>query len=683
MMATMYDASLDEIYPLNWNLEFFQLEYKNYGIQEINFYTKFSEKLVKIDLNPLYFEKENSMELCMMRNMAPPPPPPPACSNNVWKEIFIGDEQSINLRTDFRETVFFKSQLKSNNNGEFDIKFTIPESLTKWKMLGFVHTKDLKYGFVEKNLITQKQLMVVPNIPRFFRENDTIVFPVKINNLSSKNLNGTAKIKFYNQETGKEILIFDRKETASKLFKIEANNNILITYKLIIPSGISEITYKITAQAGNLSDGEQKTIPVLPNKILITESIPISIRKNETQNINFEKLTTYNKSSNYKPYRLVLELSSNPVWYCIQSLPYLTEFPHECAEQTFSRLYANSIASNVMNKIPNIRRTIDNWKGNKESLLSNLEKNQELKTVFLQETPWITEAKNESEQKKNLLLLFDINRLSKETKSSFEKLKSLQTASGGWAWFGGMKANRFISQHILAGFGHLRKLNVLVTETKEVKQMINSGIYFIDKSISEQYKANRKTMFTNNSLTYEAIHYLYARSFYLDKPIPKYSIPAFIYYKKQLKENWKNLNIYAQGMTALALYRFGEKETADAIVKSLREKSTNNKQNGMFWKENEAGFYWYNSEIETQTMMIEVFSEIEKDSKTVENMIVWLLKQKQTTDWKSTKATTEVVYALLLQGSKLFTENKDCKIKVGSNLISTNDLNNNIEEGTR
>jgi hypothetical protein len=601
------------------------------------------------------------------------------------------DFSNVQIRTNFNETAFFYPHLQTNEEGEVIVKFKIPESLTTWKMMGFAHTKDVKYGSVGNELKTQKDLMVLPNDPRFFRQNDEIVFPVKISNLSKDNLKGTARLELFDAITMKPIEgIFSKKEVVDKNFEVNAGGNIVVKWTLNIPDNISAVTYKVMAKSGNFSDGEQKPLPVLTNRMLVTESLPLPIRGKQTKDYELTKLVKSKKSASLKNFKLTLEFSSNPAWYAIQALPYIMEYPYECNEQTFSRLYANTIASFIANSNPKVKRVFDSWKDTpgSESFLSNLEKNQELKSVLLEETPWVFNATNEQERKKRVGLLFDLNRMSDELGRARTKLIKGQSSNGGWPWFDGMPESRYITQHIVNGFGHLDHLGIkTVREDDKIWNMLTKAIDYLDDRIVDDYewlkKNYKKEELEKNQLSYTAIHYLYGRSFFRDIAVPKRSKEAYDYYLKQSEKYWLSEDLYAKGMIALYLNRYDKKAIAQDIVKSLREFSTETEEMGMYWKTNIGGYYWYQAPIETQALLIEVFNEVANNQPDVESLKVWLLKQKQTQDWKTTKATTEAIYALLLTGLNWLESDEMVKIKLGDEIIDPKKMDDvKIEAGT-
>ena len=740
MLAGMYDASLDAFRPNAWNLNIWNSYYSNIRWEtNRNFITQNATNL-SIDWNSYVYMPERSYDYLnqfgyyysggrgnyayyedqlsdglvvgnqrMMKSAAPMVSLGMADGDNR-KETEEISEKSIQIeqtttrnsfeekakdkepsqdfgdvkaRSNFNETAFFFPNLTTDEEGNINIKFTIPESLTKWKFMALAHSKDLKTGIITKETVTQKDLMVYPNAPRFFRENDALVFSTKITNLSEKNLNGEAKIVFYDALTNKEITNSILKENATLPFQIEAAKSTSVSWNITIPESYQAITYKVLAKAGNFSDGEEKPVPVLTNRMLVTETLPLPIRGSQSKIYTLDKLKN-NTSTTLKNHKLTLEFTSNPAWYAVQALPYLMEYPYDCAEQTFSKYYANTIATHIANSSPKIQEVFKSWENSSpEAFLSNLEKNQELKAVVLEETPWVLQAKSESERKKRVGLLFNLVKMSKEQNKALSRLQNMQKPSGGWPWFDGMPESRYITQHVASGMGHLDKLGIKdVRQNAKTWQMVQNAVRYLDNEILDDYRNLKrwKTNLNEDNIGSMQIQYLYMRSFFLD--IPFQNKEAYNYYFGQAKKYWTNKSQYMQAMISLAMHRSTETKTATDIIASLKEYSIENEEMGMYWKQN-AGYYWYEAPIETQALFIEAFGEITKDEKSVESMKVWLLKQKQTQDWKTTRATTEACYALLLQGSDWLASEEMVEIKVGNQIIDAkNRPDIKVEAGT-
>lgn len=600
------------------------------------------------------------------------------------------NDAPVQMRKNFNETAFFYPQMLSNEKGEVTIKFTLPDAVTRWKFMAYAHTRDLKSGQLSKEVITQKKIMIQANAPRFFREGDKISFPVKIANTSTENYSGSSEIILSDAISGENITArLLGGNAAIQNFKVDKSKSTSLSWDLTIPEGIGAITYKVIAKAPTAADGEENTAPVLTNRMLVTESMPLPVRGDQVKTFSFEKFINQNNfSTTLRNHKLTLEFTSNPAWYAVQSLPYLMEYPYECAEQTFSRFYANSLASYIANSKPVIKKVFDSWKtSSPDAFYSNLQKNQELKSALLEETPWVLDAKDESESKKRVALLFDLNRMSNELGSAQRKLLQLQCSNGGWAWFAGMPDDEYITMHIVSGFGHLDKLGALkIRNDYAWWNALNRGIRYCDERIDDEYddiKKYYKNYKNEDHLSYNAMQYLYARSFYGDVSMDGRNKEAYNYFIVQAKKYWTGKGRYMQGMLCLALYRNGDKTTANDIIKSLKENAMQSEEMGMYYKENYEGWYWYEAPIEAQSMLIEAFTEVAADTKLADELRIWLLKSKQTQNWKSTKATCEAVYALLLQGTEWLATEPNVEITMGNTLINpATEPDMKVEAGT-
>lgn len=595
--------------------------------------------------------------------------------------------EGVQIRENLQETAFFFPQLVTDEEGNVNFNFTTPEALTKWKLQLLAHTKSLESKTTTLEAVTQKELMVIPNVPRFLREGDQITISSKIANLTDNGLLGKARLELTDAVNGNIITheLLTQTTFAETDFKVEGKGNTEVSWTLRIPEGLQAVQFKVMAKAGNFSDGEQNLLPVLTNRMLVTETLPMWVRSNETKTFTLDKLLN-NRSTSLKNHKLSLEITSNPAWYAVQALPYLMEYPYDCNEQIFSRHYANSLGAHIANSNPRIREVFDQW-ANSDALLSNLEKNQELKSILIQETPWLRDAQSETEQKKRIALLFDLNKLKDDRTATLKKLQQNQMSSGAWAWFKGGRENRFITQHIIAGFGHLDKLtaNTTYKQDREVQQMIQKAVNYLDGEFVNEYEQMKKqaTDINEDHLSYTQLHYLYMRSFFKDLKTTKKVDEIKAYYMGQAQKYWIKKDLYSKGLLSLIAYRNRDTATANKIIKSLEENSILSEELGMYWKANTNSWYWYQAPIETQALMIEAFSEIKKDAKTVDNLKIWLLKNKQTNQWNTTKATTDAVYALLLQGNDWLSVTEAVDVLVGGEKIDPTKLDDvKVEAGT-
>jgi hypothetical protein len=628
-------------------------------------------------------------------NIPPPPPPPASLDGKAEEEKKVNpkpeNQAGVQIRRDFRETAFFYPSIVTDSAGNLDLKFTMPESLTKWKILGLAYTKQLEYGTIEKEIVTHKDLMVFPNSPRFVRQGDTLIFSTKVVNLSEGALNGEAVLELFDALTQKTVsLVISGNQTQT--FTLPAGQSSAFQWTLAIPNdpSLSVLQYRITAKAGNFSDGEEKAFPVLTNRMLVTEALPLPVRGKGSFDFRFEKLLNSVADKSLKNYKLTLEFASNPAWYAVQALSTLDDPKYPDADNIFRSFYANSIASFIANSNPKIKKVFESWKNlTPDALLSNLEKNQQLKSALLQETPWVLEAKDESQRKQRIAILFDLNTMSGRLDENLKKLQRMQAPSGGWPWFDGMPENRYITQEIVTGLGHLDHLGIKnIRNDKDTWNMLNKAIVWLDGEIVKDYNDIKKYYpgkMDENHLGSSEIQYLYARSYYL-KDIPLKGNAdlkaAFQYFQHQSEIYWLQNDLYCQGMIGLALNRLGNKNVPAAILKSLSEKALHSPEMGMYWA-TQSGYEWYQAPVETQALLIEAYDEITADPKPVDEMKIWLLKQKQTQDWKTGRATAEACYALLLRGTDLLAEDPGVKINLGNEVIDPQKLTDTkVEAGT-
>jgi uncharacterized protein YfaS (alpha-2-macroglobulin family) len=737
MVAALYDESLDEFRANTWYASFYNATYARLGWKSVNGFSARELQLYTEKWNPDYERSVQEAYFASLnwfgysfyntrwlarnadsdKRAAPMMAMKSEAANEketqiVFEESVVAygegrlktegpeikdDQQAIKkenlsevkIRKNFNETAFFYPHLQTNEKGEIVISFTIPEALTRWKMLGFAHTQDMKSGYTTNHLVTQKDIMVVPNQPRFFRENDKMKFSVKVSSLVDKELNGQAQLQFFDALTMKPVDALMKNTNGAQNFSLKSRQSTNLEWSIEIPEGVQAIMYRVVAKAGDFSDGEEMVIPVITNRMLVTETLPLPIRGNQTKEFRFEKLLS-NKSNTLRHQRYTLEFTSNPAWYAIQALPYLMEYPYDCVEQTFSKFYANSIASHVANSNPRIKQVFDTWKNiQPDALLSNLEKNQELKSALLEETPWVLQAKDESQRKRMVGVLFDLNRMSNELDRALDKVMKAQQSSGGFSWFPGFPEDRYMTQHIVAGMGHLDVMGVksIRTDNKSWNMVIN-GLLYMDSKMKADYDRlkelarAKQIKLEDNHISYINFHYLYTRSYFTTVEVPASCKEAFDYFIGQAKKYWLSNNLYLQGMACLALNRFGDKAVTGTMIKSFSERALRSEEMGMYWK-NDRGYYWHQAPIETQALMIEVYDEVTADAKSVEDMKVWLLKQKQTTDWKTTKATVEACYALLRRGTDVLANTKMVDIKVGNEVIDpTKRADTKIEAGT-
>jgi hypothetical protein len=737
MVATLYDASLDQYLPHNWPLSFdvFRQEFNQANIQfqniQLNFPVLFDRQTLQrsvdwryralevqdignlfgndgdqvIVMSPFVIaaneDKGYAATSTLAGSRASPDLKDMSSAVSAVTEQFLADTgggtngrllkygakkeargvgagpdlNKIAARSNLNETAFFFPHLLAGDDGVVRIEFTMPEALTEWRFLGFAHDKELRAGLLTDKAVTAKDLMVEPNPPRFVREGDEIEFTVKVSNQSDKPQTGTVRLTFLDAVSLKSVDIDLGNRVTEQAFDLPAKQSRSYSWRIAVPDGAGFLTYKAVGATAQSSDGEEGYLPVLSRRILVTESLPLPIRGKSTREFVFQKLLDSGKSGTLRNQSLTVQMVSHPAWYAVMALPYLMEYPYECSEQVFNRLYANALAMHIANSDPKIRRIFDLWKGT-PALDSPLQKNQDLKSVVLEETPWLRDAENEGQARRNVGLLFDTNKLDEETAGALRKLTDRQLDNGLWSWFPGGPSSEYISLYITTGFGRLRHLGVGVDMAPAVKSLAA-----LDEAMAERYRRIRESLTPDEYIPdpTDAL-YLYGRSFFLnDAPIGAQHQEAANFFLRQARKFWLQLNCrQSQAQLALALQRFGNEETPQAIMKSIKERSVTDEELGMFWRDDELSWRWYHAPIETQAMMIEAFSEVTHDAQAVEDCKVWLLKQKQTQDWKTTKATADAIYSLMLGGDDLLASDTIAEVSLGGERLQAEQ----VEAGT-
>ncbi len=597
----------------------------------------------------------------------------------TWKDLgdartqaTTGGESTPMLRTDFRETAFFFPDLLTDRDGSVVLRFTMPDALTRWNFLGLAHTKDLGTALFSRSTVTQKPIMVVPNLPRFLRQGDRITLTAKINVLEGNAVSGTARLELFDPYTNKSINGTFGVVRPDRTFSAARGRSPVVAWEVSVPEGVDAVAVRITANAAQGGDGEEQVLPILTDKVLVTESVPLWMNKAGKKDFVLPGLVASANSGTLRHRSVTLEYTPNPAWYAVQALPYLMEFPHECAEQLFSRYYANHLAAHIVAQRPAIKKVFQAWSkgapGNEGAFLSALEKNPELKGVLLEETPWVMTAKEEGDRKRRIALLFDLHRMAEQEAATLGKLRDMQLADGSWPWWSGMQPSRTITQHIVAGFGHLQQLGALELDPdSDPRRMMQRAVQWLDGAVAEEYERRLREAKEGASYrpSYEEVHYLYARSCFPQIAMEKGTRKAADFLLAQVRTHWLDYGLQEQAMIAIALHRMTEGDVPVLITTSLAQRATLSDELGMYWKGARAGYAWNEMPTETHALMIEAFGLITRDQEKVGALRRHLLSLKRTTDWRTTKATADACYALLLTGDDQLGAKEAPSIRLG------------------
>lgn len=606
-----------------------------------------------------------------------PSPAPPTSMDMPTPDIPEQNTAPI-IRKNFNETAFFFPQLYADSTGKYSFSFTMPDAITKWKWMSFAHTKDLSSGIQQAEIQTQKTLMVQSNAPRFMREGDKMEFSTSIANMSDQELTGQITLELIDGTTNTSIDGWFQNIFPTQYFTVAAKQTESVKFPIQIPFSYNKpLIWRVVTKSGDYSDGEENILAVLSNRALVTETLPLFVKGDTIQQFHFDKLLHQNSSS-LTSESLNVEFSSNPIWYAVQAIPFLKQGMDNCAEAIFNNVYANSIAAHILTKNPIIKTWFEETKKDSVSLVSNLQKNQTLKQVLLEETPWVLAANSEAEQKKNLSELFNLIKLSESNQSSLEKLQELQLPNGAFSWFKGGEADSYITNYILTGIGRLKRLGAITPDMEiRLNPMLVKAVQYTDDKINSEYQwmIHHTSNIKSQNIEARQILYLYMRSFYAD--IALKSTTASDYYIKQSKEYWNRFSVYYQTLIGLIQIRNkDEKFVGKTLLPSIFENAVIDKQKGMYWKQ--PTWDWHSSPIVTGTIVVELASEYNQQNKSlkinqsIDNIKTWLILNKQTNHWETSIKTANVCYALLLNGTEWLNQQKTVQIKLGkTNIQST------------
>ena len=711
MLATMYDASLDKIYSahkLDFGVDFHYvvpLTYWNTSyMRNAYLYVDFPLKrlrAVPLEYSELIIPSTGRMEAMVVgyggspratlagalkirgRSAANAVMNQEAVTDMVLQEEMVetsaqekvemgsseelAETGDIQIRENFAETAFFYPQLRTNEKGEVSISFVLPESLTRWTFMGLAHTRNVDYGKIEATATASKEFMLQPNMPRFVRVGDKANIAASLMNLSDKGVKGTVRMELFNPET--EKVFYSQKQK----FDVKGGETGHVNFTFEVSDKYAVMACRMVADGDTFSDGEQRYIPVLTDKQWVTETVPLNVNGEGAHTFSLENL--FNKhSKTASEQRLTVEFTAHPAWYAVQALPVVANPQNEDALSWATAYYAHSLAACIVKENPRIKQVFDSWKaqgGTKETFMSNLHKNQELKNILLAETPWLTEATNEAEQKQRIATLFDLNTMNSGQAVSVEKLRELQNGDGAWSWYKGMQGSRYVTTQVME---MLVRLNALTPQDADsrMQPMIQKGFEYLGKQAAEEYKSMKeaeKKGAVGIRPSEQVLRYLYICALDGKAPVDEKVNRYFI---DKLSGEGKELTIYGKALGAIILQQSGKVAEARLFMQSLMEYSVVTDEMGRYFDTPKARYSWFSYKIPTEVAAMEAIQRITKDTKAIDEMKRWLLKQKQTQTWETPIATADAVYVLMATGtSDLLANTGGVEITLGKEVIRT------------
>ena len=580
----------------------------------------------------------------------------------------------VQVRENLNETAFFYPALESDDNGNVAIRFTLPESVTTWKFMGLAHDKEMRNGLLVDEAVAQKTVMIQPNMPRFLREGDKATIVAKLSNTSDKKVSGNARMQIIDPETNKVVW------QKTQGYKIDAEGSAIVSFDV---SGLKEGVYinKVVAAGNGYSDGEQHYLPVLSNRELVTNTLPITLTEKGEQSFDLSKLFAGKdgkKVKNADDTKVTIEYTNNPSWLMIQALPSLSNpVNDDNAISLMAAIYSNSIARYLMKSSPVIKQVVELWKqetasGNASgktdksgaSLMSSLEKNQELKNIVLNETPWMMAADKESEQKAKLINYFDESQISFRLTSQVSKLQALQNPLGAFSWWKGMDGSRYVTTAVAK---MMARLNKMIGRQSNINPLFTSSISYLQDEAAREVKEMKKQEAKNRKNvrpSEEALNYLYILA--LDGKKHTAAQNATVdYLVKNMAERTGEFTIAGKAFAAVVLAKNGRKQEASDYLKSISEYSVYRPEMGRYFDTRKASYSWRDYKIPTQVAAIEAIQQLGDEAskafssegtstpegtsvkQIVNEMQRWLLQSKRTQAWDTPVNTVDAVYAFM------------------------------------
>lgn len=689
VMATMYDASLDILQEHSWSYQPYQSTsyvqtwrslnhhfncFKNSYFREYVHFPRISGlqlwdgmlygRLIYKDytssggvMNPAPMIENRSANIEMVMedsdggNMDKEYSAIPDSSNN---ESMKQKTESLSPRKNLQETVFFYPQLKTDSEGYVQLKFTSPEALSSWKLMVLAHTKDMQIGHFTKEVVTQKELMVMPNLPRFLRGGDQIAISSKIINLLEEEQRVSAKLEIMDASTHEELdIIIGQQE---QFLSLDAKGQKEVNWEIQVPEKVGAVIIRVLAKGPAHSDGEEHILPVLSQLHFLTDTYPFSL---SSQNKLQAKELEIKAESRQEEDELTLEITTNPLWYVVQALPNYEQPQRPNALSWLNYYFMNVMASHIVKGNPEIEEVFKQWELlSPDELESELFQNPELKKVMIAETPWLLNAENQSARKKKIGRLFNENNLQYQMEMALNQLQDLQKPNGGFGWIEGMKSSVYISSQIAEALGQLIQADLLdIQKNIALKNIVNQLIEYLDEELHRIYdKAQLKN---SNYYSGQALRILQSRAYFLEFYPMNHNQTAFDYFLKEWKNQKHPKSLDERMVLAKVLWFIGEKEEAIEMMMAFKDIALKDPHGAIYWRD----FERYES-TRKQAEMINLFELTKMETEWIDGLKLWLLQQKRANDWGDHKATAQACYAML-HGSHSLSESPDVILLMG------------------
>ena len=552
--------------------------------------------------------------------------------------------QSEQVRENLNETAFFIPRRMTDAKGNMKFVFTLPESITTWKFKALAHDQEMNYGWLNGECVAKKDVMVQPNMPRFLRTGDQATIASKIINTAETSVGGTIRMMLIDPETEKVVLEREQPFTVEQ----GKTGNAIFSFSTKELAGEVQPLYicKIVATGNGFSDGEQHYLPILPNTEWVTNTKPITQHRPGTATIDLK--TMFPEGSSQR--KLTVEYTNNPAWLMVQSLPYVGQASDKNAISQAAAFYANKLGKFILDQSATAKTTFEQWRmeqGSETSLMNSLQKNQELKNLVIEETPWVLNAERESDQKQALSNFFDENTLDNRLSANMSTLVSLQNGDGSFSWWPGMRGSTYITAEVLEILTRLNMLAGEQTGTRDMLRRANSFLSDVVVKEVEEFKERERKGIPVYISSYHALQWVYINAI-SDRKLSAKEREAADYLMAFLEKQKLSQSLYGKALMAVTLFKDGQTAKALEYVESLKQYSVFTEERGRYFDTRRAGYSWCSYNIPTQVATIEALSLITPDDvQTIDEMKRWLLMEKRSQSWDTPINSVNAIYAFL------------------------------------
>ena len=533
---------------------------------------------------------------------------------------------TVKVRKNFAETAFFRPNLRTDENGEVSIAFTLPESTTQWNFRALAHDEAMNNGRLDTSIVVNKEFTIVPSMPRFVREGDQVVIPVNVTNLSAKALKATVEMVMTADETGKSI--FRKRQTVN----VEPDKTAVCSFSFDAKGVDGMLVCRTMAEAGNFSDGEEHYLPVLSRQTEVTRSLPFSLTEKGSSSWRMDTLF-YASDATHK--RLTIEMYANPTWLAAMALPALAKTEDiVCTYDWASRLYGMVLGQSVIKQNPTL---VEGALLRADELEATLEAKAEGMTDNM---PWLKQADEARQQAKMLAQLCDEDVVGLYTRTAIDKLSDLQDADGAFSWYPGMKGNRYTTVDVAILLARMEML----TDYRQAHSLLTCALTYLDKKASEEVKYmkdSEKRLHTTLLPSEWMMRYLYLNSI---ANAPSNDNVRFILSRATTLQ--KELTIYGKALMAVVMARTRKVLQAKALMESIVEHTSYDPQRGRFFDTEKTQRLYSSYRILTQCASIEAL-RLMGQKEEADEMCLWLMQAKRTQLWENPKASACAVFALL------------------------------------